>query len=591
MSNFQPPITIDLAMKYIKNNEYLLPAFQRDFVWSTKQIEMLFDSLMKNYPTSSMLFWKVKGETKTKWKFYKFINSFILNAANKQIINQLFEQASGSNDFHAVLDGQQRLTAMRIGLYGTYSYHEPRKTWEYTENSFPTRRMYLNISKTGGIDDDCEYFFEFKKDSETNQNDFYIDSDNNKWFKVSKIVDYNNSGDDAGDYFADQNLTKDQKRIINKLKYTIYTNPTITYYEEDEQNPDKAVKIFTRINSGGTPLDFSEIVFSLIVSNWEKQDAKTKIKGLLQSVEQKGFSIDINYIVKSFLYLFHRSVKTEISSFTKDFCLKLENNWDKIESCILSVYDLMKTFGLTSQTLTSNNATLPILYYLFHKNIYQDYSSLVQYNDERQLIKQWLLSSIIRRTFGSTSDSTLQQTRKVFTDDINLKYINDNYVFNGNEINKNIKNLGGVDEESIDEILLTQKDDRYAFSILSILYPNLDYKNNNFHKDHLYAETLYDKLSDELKSKIPFKIYNSIINLQMLDSNENKSKNSKPLDIWVEEECKERDKKQFLNNHLIPENISLELSNVEEFLEMRKKLLKSKLIDLLNCKQVKTQNI
>lgn len=584
MSGFQMPITINEALLHIKNDEYLLPAFQRDFVWSAEQIERLFDSLMRNYPTNSMLFWKVKGATRTKWKFYKFIDTFILNASNKQIINPLFNQASSSNDFYAILDGQQRLTAMRIGLYGTYAYHESRKSWEYSENSFPTRRMYLNLSQTGGIDDDCKYFFEFKKDIETNKKDFVIDLDNNKWFKVNKIEEYYYSGDDAGDYFANENLTKDEKQVINKLKQTIYNIPTITYYEEDEQNPDKAVKIFTRINSGGTFLDFSDIVFALIVSTWINKDAKTEIKDLKSQIEQKGFSIDINYIVKSFLYLFNRSVKTEINSFTKDFCEKLESNWDKIKVCILSVYDLLKTFGLTSQTLTSNNATLPILYYLFHKNIYINYSSKIQYEDDRKAIKQWLLSAIIRRTFGSTSDSTLQQIRKVFTDDINNKFIDDDFMFDGNELNKNIKNIGGLDDESIENILLTQKDDRYAFSILSILYPNLDYKNNNFHKDHLFAETLYDTLPDEVKGRVSFKIYNSIINLQMLDSNENESKGSMALNKWVEQASRGMDTKSFFDNHLIPENVALELSNIEEFLEKRKELLKTKLYNLLDCK-------
>lgn len=584
MSGFQMPITINEALLHIKNDEYLLPAFQRDFVWSAEQIERLFDSLMRNYPTNSMLFWKVKGATRTKWKFYKFIDTFILNASNKQIINPLFNQASSSNDFYAILDGQQRLTAMRIGLYGTYAYHESRKSWEYSENSFPTRRMYLNLSQTGGIDDDCKYFFEFKKDIETNKEDFVIDLDNNKWFKVNKIEEYYYSGDDAGDYFSNENLTKDEKQVINKLKQTIYNIPTITYYEEDEQNPDKAVKIFTRINSGGTFLDFSDIVFALIVSTWINKDAKTEIKDLKSQIEQKGFSIDINYIVKSFLYLFNRSVKTEINSFTKDFCEKLESNWDKIKVCILSVYDLLKTFGLTSQTLTSNNATLPILYYLFHKNIYINYSSKIQYEDDRKAIKQWLLSAIIRRTFGSTSDSTLQQIRKVFTDDINNKFIDDDFMFDGNELNKNIKNIGGLDDESIENILLTQKDDRYAFSILSILYPNLDYKNNNFHKDHLFAETLYNTLPDEVKGRVSFKIYNSIINLQMLDSNENESKGSMALNKWVEQASRGMDTKSFFDNHLIPENVALELSNIEEFLEKRKELLKIKLYNLLNCK-------
>lgn len=61
-------------MDRISKNEYLLPAFQREFVWKSEQIEKLFDSLMCGYPTSSMLFWKVQGSTKTKRKFYEFID-------------------------------------------------------------------------------------------------------------------------------------------------------------------------------------------------------------------------------------------------------------------------------------------------------------------------------------------------------------------------------------------------------------------------------------------------------------------------------------------------------------------------------------
>ena len=46
------PITIDQAMGYINQGYYVLPAFQRNFVWKSEQIEMLFDSLMRGYPTS-----------------------------------------------------------------------------------------------------------------------------------------------------------------------------------------------------------------------------------------------------------------------------------------------------------------------------------------------------------------------------------------------------------------------------------------------------------------------------------------------------------------------------------------------------------
>lgn len=67
------PITIDQAMQHIKRKEYLLPAFQRDFVWSPQQIEKLFDSLMRDYPTNSMLFGKLKEKQKLNGSFMSLL--------------------------------------------------------------------------------------------------------------------------------------------------------------------------------------------------------------------------------------------------------------------------------------------------------------------------------------------------------------------------------------------------------------------------------------------------------------------------------------------------------------------------------------
>ena len=105
MAGFQTPITIAQAIEHIRKNEYLLPAFQRDFVWSAEQIEKLFDSLMKGFPISSMLFWKVKGETKTDFRFYRFLTNYV---QYHKICNDSIP-TDQVNDFHAILDGQQRL--------------------------------------------------------------------------------------------------------------------------------------------------------------------------------------------------------------------------------------------------------------------------------------------------------------------------------------------------------------------------------------------------------------------------------------------------------------------------------------------------
>ena len=91
---------------------------------------------------------------------------------------------------------------------------------------------------------------------------------------------------------------------------------------------------------------------------------------------------------------------------------------------------------------------------------------------------------------------------------------------------------------------------------------------------------MYDSLSVTVKDKYPFKVYNSILNLQMLDKNENESKGKKELWDWVDSSCVSADKAKFLEDHLIP-NVDLTLANFDEFITERKKLLKTKLLGIL----------
>ncbi|MBK8920298.1 MAG: DUF262 domain-containing protein [Saprospirales bacterium] len=48
-SGFKDPISIKEAVDNIFERKYLLPAIQRKFVWSSDQIEMLFDSILRGY--------------------------------------------------------------------------------------------------------------------------------------------------------------------------------------------------------------------------------------------------------------------------------------------------------------------------------------------------------------------------------------------------------------------------------------------------------------------------------------------------------------------------------------------------------------
>lgn len=580
MAGFQSPIAIAQAIERIHRNEYLLPAFQRDFVWSAEQIEKLFDSLMKGYPISSMLFWKVKGGTKTDFRFYKFLSAFI---QYHRICNDPIP-TDNINDFYAVLDGQQRLTSLYIGLCGSYAYKDYRKRWDYSEYNFPTRHLYFNISrKYTQEESDREFIFSFVDKNISKEKDLFIDKSNEKWFRVGKILalhqDYNYGIDE---FAEDNNIDKESKRLLRLLDNVIHTKLNINFYEEDEQKPDKAVNIFIRINSGGTALSFSDILMSIAIANCKQMDAKTEIKNLVEHVRSKGFNISHDFILKSFLYLYHKDVRSLITSFNLGFIELVENNWTRIRDAVSNLFDLLRSFGLTDFTMTSYNAAMPILYYLYHKDIYQDFYKKMGNREDCEIIKKWLFSILLRRAFGASADSVLAQSRRAYTTDITGSYIKETVtLFPATEINSEIRKLSDVGDDFIEDLLYSQKDSRYSFPILAMMYPNLDYRNNNFHQDHLHPASAYNDLEEKDKEKYGWQVYNSILNLQMLDANENESKNAKPLEKWVSEQTRNKDMRKFMEDHLIPDT-DLSLSNFSDFIEKRKAMLVQRIRKMIN---------
>jgi uncharacterized protein with ParB-like and HNH nuclease domain len=578
--SFQTPITISDAIEKIDSNQFLLPAIQREFIWNHSKIEWLFDSIMRNYPISSFLFWQVEEDTSKGYRFYKFINEYRerYKTHNEEI------STNGISSFNAVLDGQQRLTSLYLGLKGSFGYKEYRRKWEDTEWSIPTRHLYLNIMNELQDEEDGRiYEFSFLEKSETQESEIY-ESNEQKWFKVGSILNYAN--DDDFDEFVEEFDSSFSRKAIRQLRRTILEKPIINYFLEKDQSLDKALNIFIRINSGGEPLNFSDLLMSIAVANWTKKDARKEIHKLVDSIRDKGFSISKDLILKSFLYLYSRDIKFRVTNFSKGNAKDFETEWEKIRDSILSTFDLIKSFGFTDYTLTSKNSVIPIIYYLYHKNIYRDYSTKIEFKEDRESIKKWLHIVLIKRIFGGTSDSVLSQIRRTFTDNVTeMKIKQEITSFPINSIFNHIRKDTSVGEEFVEEILFTQKDNKYAFSILALLYPNLDYKNNNFHKDHIHSAFEFDNLEDSDKENYGWHTYNSIYNLQMLDANENMSKSNMNLLDWVEKETDENNRTQFLNAHLIPD-VDLNLNKYAEFHEKRKELLLEKMNTLLNEKSV-----
>lgn len=100
------------------NSDIYLPAIQREFVWGTERIERLFDSIMADFPIGSFLYWRLAQENRDAWPIYEFIQDLDSESPH----NQLANMAGIMRDINLVLDGQQRITSLFIGLRGSYRY-------------------------------------------------------------------------------------------------------------------------------------------------------------------------------------------------------------------------------------------------------------------------------------------------------------------------------------------------------------------------------------------------------------------------------------------------------------------------------------
>jgi len=100
--------TIMGLLNQIDNDEVVLPAIQRDFVWSERQTQTLLDSIMRGYPIGFALLW----ETYNDIQYRKFQKEF-----RHGTIPTCLDNTSGGR-LRVVLDGQQRLQSLYIALHG-----------------------------------------------------------------------------------------------------------------------------------------------------------------------------------------------------------------------------------------------------------------------------------------------------------------------------------------------------------------------------------------------------------------------------------------------------------------------------------------
>lgn len=578
--SYKPDNITTMVMNRLNVN-YLLPAIQREFVWTPEQISRLFDSLMRGYPIGSFLFWELNPENRAQWEVFRFIESARQGGTRNQPTN-----TDGIQQLTLVLDGQQRLTALLIGLKGLYETKK-KGMWANNPKAWVKKRLYLDLFKDPRDDDedewDMRYGFEFLEDVPENDLEHY-------WFRVGQILNFNNRDD--FDYFRMEareklpdDVTKLQmtlfERNLDRLYRVIWEDQVIWYYTEPDQRYDRVLDIFVRANSGGTTLTKSDLLLSTVIAKWKDINAREDIYGLVDRINgelTRKNNLDKDFVMKSCLVLSDLPVAYKVQNFNNENLETIYSKWDKIKKAIENGVDLVNTFGIDRDTLTSQNALIPILYYLYSLG-----GNTLQGNTPFEVrnaatIHRWLLTTLLNNVFGRQTDSVLRSIREILAKQLK----NGGKDFPGEAINRRMIASGRAarfDSDAAEEVLSMSFGDRRMFLALSLLYERTNWGALEYHQDHIFPRSLFTEKNLEAHSVPPEKherykeLSNRIGNLELLLAQENQEKSNKDFGEWIST----RDH-TFKQTHLIPKDESLlRLERFEHFVEAREALIRERL--------------
>ncbi len=548
------------------NVRYFLPDILREYVWlkkaDEKKIEQLFDSILRGYPIGSFLFWKLQkediaksdeqDEKKLNFQLYKFITNYDERKPHNEKI--YIEQIS-RDELCIVLDGQQRLISLYIGLKGTRTLKKKGARYD-NPNAYEEKRLYLNLKHQPNMDNpEDNYQFEFHAKAPANDKNHF-------WFKVGDILEL----ESVWNYAKDHGIEGNALNLLEKLKDAFHTKQLISFFEEKEKNLNKVLNIFIRVNSGGEKLSYSDLLMSILTASFSS-DIREKMNALVDALKNKGFSnVGQDQVLKTCLLLIGKDTTFELKNFNKKNIKEIEENWEKITESIYNAAKLLETFGYAGYL--GSAYILSSLAYFYFLNLKMDK------NDEEQALK-FVRNAQIMGYFGGSTDTKLSIIAH------SIKEARAFEAFNHNLAKHQTCPLK-ITNDAIEGMVFFNSHTR-VFPVLQILYPNLNYKTTTFQIDHIYPKSKFKKENEKLDKDF-YECKNHLYNLQLLEGTENSTKKDKDPEVWLKEEYKNEQAQaieEYKKRNYIDPKLKLEWENIKEFRKKREEAIIKRLKEVL----------
>ena len=346
---------ISTILDKIDGNQLFVPAFQREYVWKRDDAKQLIDSLVKEYPTGTMLTWETANPPELKGP-HKY--------SEKQGAVKL------------LLDGQQRVTTLYMLINGDIP---PYYTAPEIMND--TRGLYVNVET-------LELLYYMKTRMENNPS----------WQNITDVFKGKVSAFDLQAKYAEIGKLLEMDDL-KKLNDNINAITRIRDREFPEQTiPVKAtireaIDIFYKVNASGVALTDAELALAQISGYWPQ--ARDRFKAKLAALEKEGFVFKLDFIVYVLLGCLYHLGSDMKKLHDAENGEKIRAAWDRLDRQVLDyVVNLMRTNAFVDHTdeINSPYALVPIIIYCFDKN-----GTHLTDAEIRKMVKWFFYSQVLSR--------------------------------------------------------------------------------------------------------------------------------------------------------------------------------------------------
>lgn len=354
-----------VVLDKVRNGQIAVPQFQRDFIWSSKQITEFFDSILRQYPIGSLILWMPETD-----KFKTLDN-----------LEGIKVDTSDSTEY--VLDGRQRITTLLSTLY---------------EGGNNSHNYFVNL------EEDCHVIY---------WNRSYLPTKFN-WLCLSEALD---SFALVGylERLKNSNLTDSKKsEYATKAKEV---NKTLMAYEISYTivrggNIEDAVEIFSRLNSKTTLISTDYMIQALAYNKDNEFLFANAISEIKQGLDKYGLGDISREVILKCVYNY--TDKPFFDGKAEDL-LNKKNDLEIITTNLKEDTKLAAEF-LYEECGVVDSRLLPYIYQFVMLSLYFRYNRNLTQEQTKEL-KKWFFYTTYSSYFTSTSLGEIRTAYNLF-----LKY-------------------------------------------------------------------------------------------------------------------------------------------------------------------------